>query len=364
MNRAPQAAVGGEAVTRARHTAVLAVSIFGTVVVGALVAAQSRINGELAPLLVPPAVASPSWDGFATTGLAAGLDAAIVSFTLGWVLVVTGALATPRGRRSLRSLLGALRDGRLRWWQTLGGLAGATLVTSQGVAVPVLGVAVFTVTIVAGATVAGLLVDRVGLSPNGVRPFTARRVVGAGLAVVGVALSVAGGLNGGGGPDGAAAAPVAVGTFVSAFGFALAAGGGTALQQAVNGHVAVRSGSPWVAGVVNFTAGLLLLLPARLLLVGVAAPAPLPSQWWLYASAPIGVSFIVLAALLVRTLGVLLLGLGNTAGQLVSSIALDELYPTAAGPPGTLELVAAVVIFAAVALAAARPRRRRVLLTM
>ena len=343
----------GEATsTSVRHALVLAASLAGTVVIGCLVAVQSRINGDLAPLLVPPAVARPSWDGAATAPLAAALDTAILSFCIGGTLVLAGALATARGRSSLRALGASLRDGRLRWWQTLGGLAGATLVTSQGVAVPVLGVAVFTVTIVAGVTVAGLVVDRFGLSPRGVRPLTGRRVVGAALAVVGVGLSVAGGL------EGAGSASVAVGTFVAAFGFALAAGAGTSLQQAVNGHVAARSGSPWVAGVVNFTAGLLLLVPLRLLLVGAARPAPLPEQWWLYASGPIGVFFIVLAAVLVRSLGVLVLGLGNTAGQLIGSITLDELYPTAAGRPGVLELAAAVVIFAAVALAASRPRAR------
>ena len=336
----------------ARHTVVLAAGLVGTVLMGCLVAVQSRVNGDLAPLLVPPAVGAPTWDGPATAALAAGLDTAILSFVIGWVIVMAGSAASPRGRRSLRVLGAALRDGRLRWWQTLGGLAGATLVTSQGVAVPVLGVAVFTVTIVAGVTVAGLLVDRLGLSPNGVRPLTARRVVGAALAVVGVGLSVAGGL------DGAGAASVAVGTFVAAVGFALVAGAGTSLQQAVNGHVAARSGSPWVAGVVNFTAGLLLLVPVRLATVGTALPAPAPEQWWLYASGPIGVTYIVLAAVLVRTLGVLVLGLGNTAGQLIGSITLDELYPTAVGRPGVLELAAAVVIFAAVALAASRPRSR------
>ena len=343
----------GEATsTQVRHTLVLAASLVGTVAIGCLAATQSRINGDLAPVFVPPAVVVPSWDGPATAALAAGLDTALLSFVIGWVVVVVASLVTPRGRHSLRALGASLRDGRLRWWQTLGGLAGATLVTSQGVAVPVLGVAVFTVTIVAGVTVAGLLVDRFGLSPRGVRPLTARRVVGAALAVVGVGLSVGGGL------DDAGRASVAVGTFVAAFGFALAAGAGTSLQQAVNGHVAARSGSPWVAGVVNFTTGLLLLVPLRLLVVGAVPPAALPEQWWLYASGPIGVFFIVLSAVLVRTLGVLVLGLGNTAGQLVGSITLDELYPTAAGRLGLLELTAAVVIFAAVALAASRPRAR------
>ncbi|MGJ7442446.1 DMT family transporter [Aquipuribacter sp. MA13-6] len=338
---------------RRRHGLLVVLSLLGTVAVGLLVAAQSRINGELAPVLVPAAEATLGWRGPAPDRVAAGLDAALLSFGIGWVVVVVGALVTPRGRRGLRALRTSVRAGGLRWWQMLGGVGGAAFVAAQGIAVPVLGVAVFTVTVVAGLTVGGLLVDRQGLSPNGARPFTVRRVLGCLLAVGGVGLSVSGSLAGGLTTDAGVVA------FVLVLGLAMVVGVGTAAQQAVNGHVAVRSGSPWTAGVVNFTAGVLSLLVLRLALVGTVTPAPLPSGWWAYLSGPIGLSFIVLAALLVRTLGVLVLGLGNTAGQLVGSIALDELLPTAAGRPGPVELVAAVVIFAAVALAASRPRRPR-----
>ncbi|MFC3689046.1 DMT family transporter [Aquipuribacter hungaricus] len=335
----------------ARHRLVLLVSLLGTVVVGMLVAVQSRVNGEVATVLVPGVTGG--WRGPGGDRVAAGLDAAVLSFGIGWVVLVVTSLLTPRGRRGLRAVLSALRHGRLRWWQALGGTAGAAFVAAQGIAVPVLGVAVFTVACVAGLTVGSLLVDRLGLSPNGPRPFTVRRVVGCLLAVAGVALSVSSSLLGGLG----LAAGVLVVVLVVAL--ALAVGAGTAAQQAVNGHVAIHAGSPWTAGLVNFSTGLAVLLPARLLLVGTVPPAPLPTAWWSYLSGPIGMSFIILAALLVRTLGVLLLSLGNTAGQLVGSITLDELLPTEAGRPGVVEMLAALLIFAAVVLAASRPRRSR-----
>ena len=334
-----------------RHRVVLTLGLLGTTVVGALVAAQSRLNGEMAVVLTPAALGG--WRGPGSDRVAAGIDAAVVSFVIGWVPLVLGMLLLPAGRRGVRGLVASVRTGRLRWWQTIGGFGGAVYVMSQGIAVPVLGVAVFTVAVVAGLTGGSLLVDHVGLSPNGARPLAARRVLGCLLAVLGVAVSVWSSLADGVGLG------AGVVVLVLVVGLSLLVGAGTSAQQAVNGHVALQSGSAWAATLVNFTAGLLLLLLLRLTVVGTVPPAPLPGDWWLYLSGPIGMAFIVLAAALVRTLGVLLLSLGNTAGQLVGSIGLDEVFPTGAGRPGAVELAAAVLIFAAVVLAASRPRRAR-----
>lgn len=336
---------------RARHRLVVVLSLLGTALVGVLVALQSRVNGELAVVFAPGA--DGGWRGPATDRVAAGIDGALLSFLVGWVPLLLASLLVPAGRRGLRAVAASVRDGRLRWWQLLGGLGGALFVVAQGVAVPVLGVAVFTVAVVAGLTGGSLLVDRLGLSPNGARPFTVRRVLGCLLAVVGVTISVWSSLAGG---PGLASGVLA---FVLVVVLSLVVGAGTSAQQAVNGHVAQQAGSPWTATLVNFTAGLVLLVVLRATLVGTVPPAPLPTDWWLWLSGPIGMAFIVLAALLVRSLGVLLLSLGNTAGQLVGSITLDELFPTGAGRPGLVELAAATVIFAAVVLAASRPRRPR-----
>ena len=66
-----------------------------------------------------------------------------------------------------------VRVGRLRWCQLRGGFGGAIFVASQSVTVSTLGVAMFTVCIVAGQTGISLLVDRLG-SPRAEAPFTAR----------------------------------------------------------------------------------------------------------------------------------------------------------------------------------------------
>ncbi|WP_309124322.1 DMT family transporter, partial [Arthrobacter sp.] len=90
----------------------------------------------------------------------------------------------------------------------------------------------------------------------------------------------------------------------------------------------------------NFVAGSTLLLAAWLVkLIAVGPPEPLPGDWWYYLGGPMGCVFIGIGALLVRSLGVLLTGLGMIAGQLLGSLALDLVLPT----PGT------VVVFATVA---------------
>jgi transporter family-2 protein len=136
----------------------------------------------------------------------------------------------------------------------------------------------------------------------------------------------------------------------------------TGVQPALNGQVAVKTGEPLVATVVNFvggTTGLVLALGVEHL-AGHAWTAP-PAPWhepvlWLGGS--IGVAFIVGAVIVVRPLGVLLLSLLTTAGQLTGALVSDVLFPT----PGThvsWQLVAGVVLTGcAVAFAATGARRR------
>ena len=63
------------------------------------------------------------------------------------------------------------------------------------------------------------------------------------------------------------------------------------------------------------------------------------------------------AALVVHT-GVLLLGLGTVAGQLVTAFALDAVWPAAAAPGWTTELLMVVIAGAGVVIAAAPGARR------
>lgn len=289
---------------------------------GALTAAQSRINGELA----------------AVTG--SGLQAAFVSFGSGWLLLTGILLAIPGVRRGLVDVRIALREGRLRWWQMAGGMLGGFFVAVQSATVPVLGVAVFTVAVVAGQVSNSIVVDRAGLGPAGRQAVTPARILSAVLAVTAVTVAVSDRL--GGEVEGSTLAVAA----------ALLAGLAIAVQQAINGRVGAAARNAWTAAWVNFTLGTTMLGAA----LGLAwaftrfDPGALPrGPWWLYLGGAIGVLFIAAAAWVVQRLGVLLFALLTITGQLSGALLLDWLAP-AAGVSLHLTLVAGVLL-AAVAVA-------------
>jgi transporter family-2 protein len=296
------------------------------VAAGVAMALQARVNGQLG------------------AALSDGVLAALVSFVVGLLVIVAVAAVTGEARRGVAALRTALRRGELRAWQCLGGLGGALYVASQGLAAGPLGVARFTLALVTGQVVSSLLVDRAGIGPAGPTPVTGWRVAGAAVAVLAVTVSVAGDLGG--------SATLALA------GLPLVAGGAVAWQQAVNGRVRVAAGAV-TATTGNFVVGTAALaLVAGVRLAARGAPAPLPRTWWLYLGGPLGVSFVLLAALLVRWTGVLLLGLGMVAGQVLGALGLDLLAPTSGERVGAATIAGTALALVAVGLAAYRPRRR------
>lgn len=294
--------------------------------VGANVAVQTRINGELGQRLDD------------------GVYAAVVSFGVGLLCGLLFLAFSARIRAGLRVALRGVSRGDLRPWELLGGLGGAAYVASQGVTVAALGVALFTVCIVAGQTGNSLIVDRFGLGPGGVRHLTTARVVATVIAIGAVALGVSDRWD--------------VGEFRWGFViFVVLAGSAAAFQQAFNGQVARVSGSPTVSSVVNFTVGFtaLLLICAGMHLASgetfSALPNPFSGDWWLYLGGPMGFAYTLGLAVVVRILGVLLFGLCSIAGQLFGALLLDLAWPTTGGDV-TWRLIAAVALtFVAAALA-------------
>lgn len=303
---------------------------------GLLLATQSRLNGQLGSALR---------DKDHYGGATAGVFAALLSTTGGLLLLAVFVPAFPFGRRGLRRLRAALRDGGLRWWQCLGGVSGAFLVSTQGLAVAILGVAVFTVAVVAGQVLSSLVVDRVGLGPQGPRPMTLGRTLGALLAVPAVGIAVA---------DRFGHATLLLLAVVP-----LVAGALTAAQQAVNGQVTVRTGHSLVATLVNFVVATAALVLAAAVPVALHLPSAWPGPWWLYTGGVLGLSLIATAAASVRLVGVLLTGLCSVAGQLAGALLLSVVLPT--GPGGSLlfPVVGTVLALAAVVVAGLSGRSGR-----
>lgn len=307
---------------------------------GAMLPLQGRVNGALALQIDD------------------SLTASLISFYTGLTVMVIITVMLPAGRAGFAQILPTLRERRVPRWYLLAGISGGYFVLMQAGTIGVLGVAVFTVAVVAGQSLSSLVVDRIGLGPGGRRRVTFPRLAGAVLTLASVAIALS--PRFGGGADRASLIllvmlPLLAGLFSSA-------------QHAMNGAAAVAYGTPITATTLNFMLGaavLTIIWVGRWLTVG--GQFTLPAEWWYYLGGPLGAIFVGMTTLLVRTMGILLTSLGMIAGQLLGSLALDIFVPT----PGTViapaTVVGTVMTLAAVVLAtlpwrqplyAARPIKR------
>ena len=315
--------------TEAAHSRpAVAIGAAGAVMVGVFTAIQSRVNGELG------------------RALADGYLAAVISFGSGLlILAVALAVWTP-GRRGLRAAFGSVREGATPWWYLCGGAGGALFVLSQGITGAVLGVALFTVAVVCGQTISGLAIDRNGIGHTPPAAITVTRLVGSALALVAVGVAVSAGFDG----------DIPAWMLVLPFASGLA----VAVQQAVNGQVRRVAGSALTATFMNFLVGTTVLLIACLVheaIVGL--PERMPTNPLLYLGGLIGAIFIGGAVIVVRVTGVLLLGLGSVAGQLVMSLVLDLVLPAAGRVVVASTVVGTVLTLVAVVIAAIPSRKLR-----
>ena len=304
----------------------LAAGLPMAVAAGLTIPLQGRINGALG------------------ARLGDGIAAAVVSFSTGLVLMILVSLVLPRGRAGLASIVPAVRERKFPPYYVLAGGIGALFVFAQSFTVGLLGVALFTVSTVTGQTVSGLLVDRLGLGPGGKKAVTGIRIIGCVLTIAAVAWAVSprfGGAPGTAAPGtGGPAAGGDPAQLILPLLLPVLAGFLMSFQQAMNGTATMHYGTPIAATLVNFVAGTCVLWVAWLIKVALAGTGnPLPGEWWYYLGGPMGCVFIGLGALLVRSLGVLVTGLGMIAGQLLGSLGLDLLVPA----PGSIVAVPTVL---------------------
>ncbi len=303
------------------------VALGGAVAIGVMTAIQARINGVLGVRVDD------------------GIVAGFLSFSVGLLALAIVIACLPSARRGVARLWSGVRQRTIPFWMLLGGACGALTVSTQGLTAGVLGVSLFTVGVVAGQTVHGLVLDRIGFGPAGVVAVTPGRVLGGALALAAVGISLSG--------DVLASAPL----WMLLLPFA--AGVGIAWQAATNGRLAQRARSPLAATLMSFVAGTVVLaLASGVSIAFRGAPAALPTEPWLYLGGFLGAAYILLGTFIVAQTGVLLMGLGSVLGQLTTSVVIDLVWPPAAGPALWQVLAMVVVAVASVVVAVPWPRRR------
>lgn len=293
------------------------------VAVGVLTAAQARINGNLG------------------TRLDNSFVAAFISFGSGLIAISAITASTKSGRQGAARLLSGVRDRSIPWWMLTGGIAGAFSVATQGLTVGIIGVALFTVGIVAGQALCGLIIDRIGYGPAGAVAVTIGRAAGAGLALAAVAVTLTGDLLSRT-PWWMLFMPFGVGV-------------GIAYQQATNGRLGLKVGNPMTATLMNFIGGTFILSIAAIIAVSVKGQTnPWPTEPWIYLGGVMGVAYIFVSAAIVHRIGVLLLGLASVVGQLITSVIIDAMFP-AVSPPAWWQSTLMVVLALAAVIVATIP---------
>jgi transporter family-2 protein len=296
-----------------------------SVIVGVAMASQARVNGALGQAL--------------HNGTLAGT----ISNCIGLTCLIVIFLLMPSARQGWTEMIAGLRSGRLPWLFTLAGSAGAIMIASQGIFVGVVGVAIFTVALVAGNTLGGLFMDKWGIGPAGKRALTARRISGVVLAIVAVVIASSGRFS-----QPASLWPIVVAALIGVW---------VSWQQAANGRITAITKTPVTTTFVNFIVGtgvlFLVMIPVGLTM---GLPESLPTAWWLYLGGPLGVFFVAATSIVVRVIGVLVFGLCATLGQLATALVLDLLFPGTHYEPVSM-LIGVAVLAVAVVIASTKSRR-------
>ena len=267
---------------------------------GILIALQARANGEL------------------SHQLGNGLEAALVSFGSGLIIIVLISFFNPSIKEGIRNLREAVQEKKIARWKLFAGMLGGTWVAVQTHIVPLIGVAIFSVASIAGQATASLIVDRIGLTGGGKKLLSKRRVAAALITVLAVLLSVLDRLDASN-----------LSKFAVFLGVVTGALGG--IQRAMNGEINEYSHQSFTTSLLNFIMGttFLVVLLIVMILAKRITLVPLPSgPWWIYTGGVIGVIYIAFSSTIVQHLGVLNFSLFSVGGQLVGSLAIDVLYPT------------------------------------
>jgi transporter family-2 protein len=268
---------------------------------GALIAGQSRINGELSAQMGDP------------------LEAALVSFGSGLIFVSLISIIRKDVRTGFKDIFKAVANKSLSQWRLGAGVLVSSFVAIQTYVVPIVGVVLFTVASLAGQTAISLWVDHIGLIGNGKTLVTIRRLVVAFTTVIAVIISTWDrfSLNN--------FSPLAMI-------LAIIAGGWVGVQRALNGQINSHSNTSFATSQLNFITGttfLLILLILRSIFSDHSITNLTSGPWWMFLGGSIGVIYIAISAVAVQHLGVLDFTLFSVGGMLFGSLLIDIFAPNA-----------------------------------
>jgi len=267
---------------------------------GLMIALQARANGELSHRLNN------------------GLEAALVSFGSGLIIIAAIAAFNPAIKEGIKNLRVAVANKEIAGWKLLAGALGGSFVAIQTHIVPLIGVAIYSVASIAGQTAMSLVVDRIGLTGGGKKLISGRRVAAAILTVLAVFVSVFDRID-------------AKNLSLFAVVLGCIAGAVVGVQRALNGQINEHSHQSFTTSLLNFITGtsLLVILILGGVLIGKIELVPLPAgPWWIYTGGVIGVIYIAFTSTIVQHLGVLTFTLFSVGGQLVGSLVIDLISPT------------------------------------
>ena len=267
---------------------------------GLMIALQARANGELSHRLNN------------------GLEAALVSFGSGLIIIAVIAALNPSIKEGIGNLRTAVANKEIARWKLLAGALGGSFVAIQTHIVPLIGVAIYSVASIAGQTAMSLVVDRIGLTGGGKKLISKRRVAAAVLTVLAVFVSVFDRID-------------AKNLSIAAVILGCIAGAVVGVQRALNGQINEYSHQSFTTSLLNFITGtslLVILILGGVLIEKIELVALPVGPWWIYTGGVIGVIYIAFTSTIVQHLGVLTFTLFSVGGQLVGSLVIDLISPT------------------------------------
>lgn len=294
------------------NTLTIPLLMLATIGAGMLSPMQSAVNGKLGEYVQD------------------GNLCAVISFASGLIIMFAIILSNRTYRKQMAAIPSLIKIKKVPLWNWLAGLCGAMVVFSEGASASQLGIATFQTSLICAMLLSGLLCDRFGIGVPEKKPFTLLRISGAILALIATLLVVSPQWN----------TPHMLLLAILPFLAGLLAG----WQPAGNATIAETTGSVIVSITWNFIVGFSALTIMLFIRIALGkASFVLPDVWWMYLGGPLGLISIGLMAILVRGLGLLLLGVTSTAGQLVGSVLIDQLIPALGNTVYTVTIIGTVV---------------------